>query len=96
MIPADHPRTPPTILLWLEPGAFPSEESFDLDAKRGPPHPNPDAWWFLSEALEHAMNTIAQERNAGKMPWVRSGTVFLDPDQVRQIYKTMVAQREGV
>ena len=94
MIPIHTPKMPPSILLWVEQGAEPTEKAFDLETSQAPPYPNPEAWWFLSEALECAMTTKADGKNADKEPWIKSGEVYLSPEQVSVMYKTMLAQRE--
>jgi hypothetical protein len=52
---------------------------------KGPPYPNPEAWWELGQAVISARRTL--ERPADKEPWIKVGENVLRPDDVLKAYE---------
>jgi hypothetical protein len=73
----------------MPPGTEPTAAAFDVRNVQTPPHPNPEAYWFLTDAVECAVNTIAQGLNHGKEPWIKAGESLFNPHQVRDLYGTI-------
>jgi hypothetical protein len=72
------------VLIWLDGGENPSLESFGPASVRSPPHPNPEAWWLLAEAINHANTADRSDHN--KVPWIKTGDTILGPDQIKRTY----------
>jgi hypothetical protein len=39
------------VLVWLDDGEHPALDSFVPQLVRPPPHPNPEPWWCLEDAI---------------------------------------------
>lgn len=75
------------VLIWLDDSENPALENFGPANVRTPPHPNPEAWWRLDEALKYALSTAQPDH--GKVPWIKTGDTILGPDQIRRAYSTL-------
>lgn len=78
--------------MWLDPTQSPNDASFDLNTVDGPPYPNPEAWWRLTDAIYSVIEKIANDATHGKKPWIKAGDVLIDQDKIRQIWKTLQAR----
>ncbi|WP_128080078.1 hypothetical protein [Roseicella frigidaeris] len=79
------------ILVWLPDCQRPDIRSFDPSKLQPPPHPNPEAFWVLHEAITHAVEThhLAVEKAHDKVPWVKVGDRIMGPEEILRIYKGM-------
>lgn len=80
------------IVVWMSAGERPSGADFTEGRVQGPPHPNPKACWDLGMALVSAMIT----RAPGKAPWIKSGTVLLDCDQIKAAYAQLDDHKQRI
>ncbi|WP_156527005.1 hypothetical protein [Bradyrhizobium sp.] len=74
------------ILLWLPEGEEPDVQLFSPDVVVPPPHPHPDPWWLLHEAITAAMEVT---RSHQKLPWIKVGTRILSPQEISETYRNM-------
>jgi hypothetical protein len=59
MSPEDLPYKAAAVVLWLPKGETPKAEDFAIGAtSKAPPHPNPEAWWELGQAVISARRTL--------------------------------------
>ena len=81
----DLPWRSSAIVLWLSEGEKPDEaKHFNVEADLQPPHPNPEAWWELGQAL---INVRAADRKHTKVPWIKAGEKILAPDEIPGAYE---------
>lgn len=81
------------IVLWLPKGEEPSTaKHFNVEANLAPPHPNPEAWWELGQAL---INVRATYNEHGKVPWIKAGDVVLRPDDILGAYEFFKVHGHG-
>jgi len=73
------------IVLWLPEGEEPDEaRHFNVGANLPPPHPNPEAWWELGQALI-SVRTVTHTHD--KLPWIKIGEAVLRPDEILGAYE---------
>jgi len=82
----DLPWDAAAVLIWLFAGDNADEDDFTWDWVNAPPDENPQAFWTLREAVEHA-NTV--DCAHGKGAWIKVGTRLLNPVQVFEAYKVL-------
>lgn len=81
------------IVLWLPKGETPDEaKHFNVEANLQPPHPNPEAWWNLGQALLNVRTVI---HDHGKEPWIKVGDEILPPDQILKAYEFFKVHGHG-
>ena len=79
----------------MPPGDEPSAIAFSPANVQSPPHPNPEAWWLVGDAIEHAIECIMNSKNYGKEPWIKTGDLLFTPTQIRVFYKTIQGLRRN-
>ncbi len=84
-----------SVLVWTQPGAPPAITALDQAHVQTPPHPNPVPFWRLSDAVEHASETIMNGRHQGKEPWIKVAETLFGPLDVAAFYKTILSERGG-
>ena len=85
------------VLVWLPEGESPPEVSLDIARLKGPPDPNPQAWWQFGEAVTHAVSAMARGENGDKLPWIKVGVMLYDLDRIRVAHRAIVqAQTKSV
>lgn len=78
-------------MVWLPEGERPDSDDFDPREDLSPPHPNPEPWWHIYEAIIYAYDTVAHGRNHEKLPWIKFGDELLSPDEIIEIYENLPA-----
>jgi hypothetical protein len=78
--------TASAILIWLPKGDKPDVQQFDKGKIQPPPSPNPEPWWLLHEAIKYARTL---DHSDGKLPWIKTGTQILSPDDIIRVYNDM-------
>jgi hypothetical protein len=76
------------VLVWLDESENPTLESFGPTDVRSPPNPNPEAWWRLDEAINHASEALREHK---KVPWIKTSDAILGPEQISRAYGAMRA-----
>ncbi len=79
------------VLVWLPKGEILTIDSFNLTKVQPPPTPNPEPWWFLEDAVVHALE-VAREGHT-KVPWIKTGDTLLSPDEILQAYSGLRAMK---
>jgi hypothetical protein len=57
-----------SVLVWLNDGENPALDSFVPQLVQPPPHPNPEPWWCLEDAIVYVHEI--DKRSHGKVPWI--------------------------
>lgn len=81
------------VLVWAAADAPPAPSALDPLYVQTPPHPNPVPFWRLSDAIEHASETLLNGRNHGKAPWIKAGDSILGPADIASLYQGILAAR---
>jgi hypothetical protein len=92
----DEPITPwgsAAVLVWTLPGTTPEPDALTPLLAQTPPHPNPVPFWRLSDAVEHATETIMNGRHAGKEPWIKVSDTLFGPPDVAAFYRAIQVDR---
>jgi hypothetical protein len=79
---SDEPITPwgsAAVLVWTLPGTT--------------PEPDTVPFWRLSDAVEHATETIMNGRHAGKEPWIKVSDTLFGPPDVAAFYRAIQVDR---
>jgi hypothetical protein len=89
-MPSNIPYHAAAVLVWLLPDQTPDVQNFDLSTASEPPHPNPEPWWNIKDAIFYAME-LNTEKRQGKLPWIKWGHELLSPTEVAKNYNAMKA-----
>lgn len=71
------------VLAWLPKGQIPAENNFDPTKLQSPPRVNPEGWWYLHQAITHAVELTSR---IDKLPWIKVGDKILSSDEIQNIY----------
>lgn len=89
----DLPFKAAAVLLWLPDGETPIAGDFQItedETSKAPPHPNPEAWHELGDALGSALHTIRDAHQ--KLPWIKVGDIILSPKDIARAYEHFKAK----
>jgi hypothetical protein len=81
------------VLVWAMTETPPAASALDPVYVQTPPHPNPVPFWRLSDAIEHASETLLNGRHYGKAPWIKAGDSILGPTEIASLYQSILAAR---
>ena len=73
------PAKSAAVLVWMPEDQSPSAAAFDPNNIQTPPVPNPEAWWYFGEAVNHAMELVMPGLNHRKRPSIKFGEALFDP-----------------
>jgi hypothetical protein len=81
------------VVLWLPKGEQPDEaKHFNVEVKLDPPHPNPEAWWDLGQAV---ISVRTAHETHGKEPWIKVGEQILPPNEILGAYEFLKHHGHG-
>ena len=75
-------------LIWLSRGETATVDSFTDDAVEPPPVANPEPWWTLADAVQHAVEVM---RDHDKEPWIKTDGQIFGPSQILQVASALRA-----
>jgi len=80
------PLNAAAILVWLPKGERADGADFDPKSAVSPPHPNPELWWKVGDAIRYA---VELDHTDGKLPWIKFHDEVLPPEEISKIYPNL-------
>jgi len=71
------------VLIWLPEGAKANLETLENETLPALPHPNPEPWWLLGQAIVYAYELLDKH---GMKPWIKTGEIILSPEDIDHVY----------